>query len=268
MIFLYGLAPSTLSGQARSSCLAAFDDAAGASERARLAQFRREQDRQSYRLTQGFLRLVLAREVGRDPESLVFTTAPGGKPICLEGPFFNVSHAPDRTMVAISHGLDVGVDIEVVLADGGDIHSVPMAVAEEDRRVLPLLSDRGDHGETLLWSIKEAALKLTGEVMVDPGHVAVRCGRNGTFRVGPSRAATAPIHDTFVRQFWLDENHVISLATFEPVSVSQITVMPDCWHGPPGPNIAIGRSDLPAALPVPAFKKTETFPPCPTRSAA
>lgn len=252
MIFLYGLAPSTLSGQERSSCLAAFDNAAGASERARLAQFRREQDRLSFRLTHGFLRLVLAREAGRAPESLAFSTAPGGKPICLEGPFFNMSHTADRTMVAVAHGREVGIDIEAVFPDDEDVHSVPMAVAEEDRCVLPLLSGRGAHAETLLWSIKEAALKLTGEVMIDPGHIAVRCGRHGTFRVGPSRAATAPIHDAFVRQFWLDENHVLSLATFEPVSISQITAMPDCWHGPPGPNIASRRSDLRAALPIPA----------------
>ncbi|MBZ6076637.1 4'-phosphopantetheinyl transferase family protein [Microvirga puerhi] len=248
MISVFHFALSTLSGQARSSCLAAFDDAAGASERARVERLGREHDRLLYRLSHGLLRLVLAREAGCAPDELVFATSPAGKPICPGRPFFNMSHAADRVVIAISPNRDVGVDVEIVDA-GSDVGlSASMAVAKEDRIVLPILAEARDQAETMLWSIKEAALKLTGEVMTDPGHMAVRRLRDGSFHVGPSRAATAPLHDVFVRQSWLDSSHVLSLATFEPRSASQIVAMPESWHGPPGPNIS-ARANSSASQP-------------------
>ncbi|MCB8821774.1 4'-phosphopantetheinyl transferase family protein [Microvirga rosea] len=236
MILLSTLALATVSAQAQSAYLAAFD-VAGATERKRAERFGRQLDRLSYQLAHGFLRHVLAQEAGCDPEELRLSVSANGKPICPGGPFFNMSHTADWIAVAVSSSRDVGLDVEAVAATGAQVHRVPMAVAAEDEGVLPLLDRRREQAETMLWSIKEAALKLTGEVMTDPGHMAVRRRRDGLFHVSPSRAARAPFHDAFVRQVRLGDTHVLSLATYEPVPASQITVSPECWHGPPGPNI-------------------------------
>ncbi|MGO4572480.1 4'-phosphopantetheinyl transferase family protein [Microvirga sp. 2TAF3] len=239
MISLYKLTHPTVSGQWRSACLAAFDDAASPLEHARLKRLRRDEDRLAYRLNHGFLRLVLAGEAGCAPGAIAFTTSPRDKPVCLNGLYFNMSHTGNLTVVAVSRETDVGVDVETLVPGQGPNGSVPMAVADEDLYVLPLLSGVCGHAETILWSIKEAALKLTGYVMVEPDHVAVRPLRNGSFRVGTARAATAPIHEAFVHLVRLDEEHVLALATYEPVPDSQVVVIPESWYGPPGPDISL-----------------------------
>jgi Phosphopantetheinyl transferase len=244
MISLSILALGSLTERARSSCLAAFGHGAGAAERARMERLRREEDRLSYRLSHGFLRLVLAAEAGQAPEDFVIMASPNGKPVCPGGPYFNMSHAGDYMVVAMSREREVGVDVEVTPLSQGTAEPVAMAISDEDRPLLPFLAERQDHAETMLWSIKEAALKLTGDVMVDPGHVAVRRAGKGMFRVEPSRAARAPIHDAFVRQIRLDEQHVLSLATYEPVPLSQIAEAPECWRGPPVPNISRRTAQL------------------------
>lgn len=244
MISLSTLALRSLTERARSSCLAAFGHGAGAAERARMGRLRREEDRLSYRISHGFLRLVLAAEAGQAPEGLVIVTSPSGKPVCPGGPHFNMSHAGDYIVVAMSREWEVGVDVEVIPLSQDAAEAVAMAVSDEDRPLLPFLADRQDQAETMLWSIKEAALKLTGDVMVDPGHMAVRQVGKGLFRVEPSRAAKAPTHDAFVRQIRLDEQHVLSLAAYEPTSLSQIAEAPECWRGPPVPNIAVRTAQL------------------------
>ncbi|QFU17484.1 4'-phosphopantetheinyl transferase family protein [Microvirga thermotolerans] len=236
MILLSTLALATLSERGRTTCLAAFEAAAGASERGQAERLRREQDQVSYRVSHGFLRLALASEAGCIPEDIDIRFFPGEKPVCPGGPHFNMSHAGNWVVVAVSRSREVGVDVEALPRDREA--SVPMAVSPEEMPLLPSLADRRDRAETLLWSIKEAALKLTGEVMVEPGHLAVRPAGEGLFRVGPARAATAPVREAFVRQIRLDGEHVLSLATYEAVPLSQIAAIPDCWRGPPGPNIA------------------------------
>jgi len=242
MISLSILALGSLTEQARSSCLAAFEHGAGAAERERISRLRREEDRLSYGLSHGFLRLALAAEAGQAPQDLTIEASPSGKPVCRGGPHFNMSHAGDYIVVAVSREREVGVDVEVLPRSHDATRPVSIAVSEEDLRLLPYLAERRDRAETMLWSIKEAALKLTGDVMVDPGHMAARQIGEGIFRVAPSRAARAPIHDAFVRQIRLDEHHVLSLATYESVALSQIAEAPACWRGPPVPNIAM-RTD-------------------------
>lgn len=61
------------------------------------------------------LRRILGAYTGTDPASLRFGTVGEGKPqlapLATDSPFFNLSHAEDRWLLAVST-LDVGVDVE------------------------------------------------------------------------------------------------------------------------------------------------------------
>ena len=82
-------------------------------ELARAGRFRRERDRNRYIFAHGVLRVILARYLGRTPQSLSFRSGPAGKPRLTRGAVrFNLSHAGDLVLCAVSRTPYVGVDVE------------------------------------------------------------------------------------------------------------------------------------------------------------
>jgi 4'-phosphopantetheinyl transferase len=83
-------------------------------EIARASRFKFEDDRVRWIRARSSLRLVLSRYAGDDPARLGFIYGAHGKPALLPGSDieFNLSHAGDRAMIAISRSVPVGVDIE------------------------------------------------------------------------------------------------------------------------------------------------------------
>jgi hypothetical protein len=55
-----------------------------------------------------------------------------------------------------------------------------------------MLGSNGNDAGIVLWVLKEAALKCTGEVMTDPPHLAVAHVSRNLFRVKSSASAGAP----------------------------------------------------------------------------
>jgi 4'-phosphopantetheinyl transferase len=84
-------------------------------ERARAGRFVFEPDRRRYISAHAAVRRVLGRCLDRAPESLRFTAEPRGKPRLVDGAAdlrFNLSHAGERALLAVTCGLEIGVDIE------------------------------------------------------------------------------------------------------------------------------------------------------------
>lgn len=85
-------------------------------ERHRAQQFRHQLDRNRYVVSRGALRQILAQYLQRSPEGLQFTYGPHGKPelagVDQTRVRFNVSHAADWAICAISCDRTVGVDLE------------------------------------------------------------------------------------------------------------------------------------------------------------
>jgi 4'-phosphopantetheinyl transferase len=84
-------------------------------ERERADRFIFERDRRRFVGAHVSLRVTLGAYLNQTPESLRFTTNTHGKPQIAERPVdlrFNLSHAGDRALVAVSLDHDVGVDIE------------------------------------------------------------------------------------------------------------------------------------------------------------
>jgi 4'-phosphopantetheinyl transferase len=83
-------------------------------EKVRANRFKFEEDRIRWTRARSSLRVILSRYAGDDPVRLAFVYGEHGKPALL--PFsaiqFNLSHAGDWAMVAVTRSIPVGVDIE------------------------------------------------------------------------------------------------------------------------------------------------------------
>ena len=93
-----------------AACYAALDTV----ERERADRYRVVGERVRYVITRATLRHLLSAQVGVPAASLQFTTVRNGRPTLVGYPAlsFNVSHAGDHALIAMSHHRVVGVDIE------------------------------------------------------------------------------------------------------------------------------------------------------------
>ncbi|MDF0665455.1 MAG: 4'-phosphopantetheinyl transferase superfamily protein [Nitrospira sp.] len=138
-------------------------------ERHRAARLIREDIRQRYVLAHGGLRAVLSRYLGVDADVIALNRNATGKPFLTKelrdrSPItFNLSHAHDRALIAISKGQEVGVDLEFVRADievanlskrffTPSEHTAIMEASEERRATIFFR----------YWVAKEALLKAQG----------------------------------------------------------------------------------------------------------
>jgi 4'-phosphopantetheinyl transferase len=136
------------------------------SERSRCAQILRRDHRRRVTLARAAVRIVLARYLAADPAQLVFETNIAGKPSLpgAGGPLqFNLSHAGDLALVAITARASVGVDVE--RADRAASATLRRrALADDELRGIEAL-DGAARDEAFMrhWTAKEAFLKATGE---------------------------------------------------------------------------------------------------------
>ncbi len=86
-------------------------------EQARASRFRFERDRRSYRVSHACKRYVLSHYLDLDPAELVFSAGEWGKPrlsgsAAESGWEFNLSHSKGVTLIGVSRGTEIGVDVE------------------------------------------------------------------------------------------------------------------------------------------------------------
>ena len=148
-------------------------------ERARAARFTVEHPRQVFITARAALRRALGTRLGLHPAAFVFSLGPHGKPR-LDPPSllrFNLSHSGNTIVIALTEGIELGVDVEELDRDtpterlarrfftGAEAKAVEQAPEADRNRVF-----------FHCWTAKEAVLKATGsgltvpvrEVEVDP----------------------------------------------------------------------------------------------------
>jgi len=142
-------------------------------ERERAARFVFERDRRRYINAHAQLRIILGRCLERPPESLRFASTSHGKPYLAEGARkevqFNLSHAGERALVAITVGRKVGVDIEQEcqlhdLADMAHRFFAPAEIAA--LRALPVAEQTAAFFRC--WTRKESFVKALGDGLSYP----------------------------------------------------------------------------------------------------
>lgn len=155
------------------------------------------------------VRTVLGDRLGVAPQDLRFRrlcptcgSRQHGKPTLADHPriAFSLSYTDTLAVVAVTEGVEVGVDVEHVSeADFGGFARVTLAQDEVD-------AFEGLHGPDLLcaraqvWSRKEAILKATGHgLVVDPTEVVVSAPREEPRLVAWRASEAAPevvaLHD-------------------------------------------------------------------------
>lgn len=128
--------------------------------------FRR--DRNHFIVARGTLRTILARYLPLRPADLVFSYSPLGKPAlaleangeCLR---FNVSHAGDFALYAVTDGRRVGIDIEQVVPERAEEGVARLVFSTHENQVLQMLSG-SERVEAFFsyWTLKEAYAKALG----------------------------------------------------------------------------------------------------------
>ena len=138
-------------------------------ERHRAARLVREDTRQRYVLAHGGLRAVLSSYLGVTPDVVALDRSATGKPFLTRelrdrsAITFNLSHAHDRALIAVSQTQEVGIDLEFVrstvevakLSERYFTRSEHMAIMEatEEQRAMRFFR---------YWVAKEALLKAQG----------------------------------------------------------------------------------------------------------
>jgi 4'-phosphopantetheinyl transferase len=181
-----------------------------AEERTRAARFRAPHDRRMATLSRGTRRLVLSEYVAQRPGDLEFVAGPYGKPALRSehAIAFNVSHAGDLVIIAVTRRGPVGVDVERVDAtrDLQGMALVSFSNAEQ-RALAAVAMPQRSAAFHRTWAQKEAFIKWLGlglqcpldgfDVRVDPGYpaalVATRIASSGEMEGVPDQCVLSDL---------------------------------------------------------------------------
>ncbi|MGH9898895.1 MAG: 4'-phosphopantetheinyl transferase family protein [Pyrinomonadaceae bacterium] len=138
-------------------------------ERERAARFHFERDRGHFIVARGLLRAILGRYLNLEPGRLRFVYQLYGKPYLTDesgGGWlrFNVSHAGELALYAISRCREVGVDIEKIRTDIEHRQIARQFFSEREVAAFSSLPEHLQHKAFFLcWTRKEAYIKGIGE---------------------------------------------------------------------------------------------------------
>jgi 4'-phosphopantetheinyl transferase len=165
-------------------------------ERARRFHF--ERDRGHFIAARGILRQILGRYLNTEPHRLNFNYTYYGKPSLTDDSGgeelrFNLSHAGELALYAVSHSRELGVDVEKILPDIEHREIATRFFSETEVAALCALPPRlQQQAFFLCWTRKEAYIKGIGEglslplnsfdVSLAPGEPATLLGVRGDER--------------------------------------------------------------------------------------
>jgi len=146
-------------------------------ERCRARRFYFSADSRSFTAAHAMLRFILGRALELAPARVNFEYGPFGKPFLLDTALrFNAAHSGELALVAVTHGREVGVDIEQVRARP-EMHRIAERVFP--RREFAELESAPAEAKTelffQLWTRNEARLKASGLGLGGARHQAEDC---------------------------------------------------------------------------------------------
>lgn len=148
--------------------LASLERLLSSDEQTRAQQFKFDADRNRFIAGRGLLRTILGSYLEAIPANLRFAYSKRGKPT-LESPaqdtlHFNVAHAKDLILIAVTRACAVGIDVEWIrpMNDAEDI-AARFFSPRETAKLMALPKDQRTPAFFNLWTRKEAWLKATGD---------------------------------------------------------------------------------------------------------
>lgn len=186
-----------------------------ADERSQSQRYRFETDRIRHLAGRALIRALLTLRFTCSPQNIPIAKGPNGKPF-LKGETrfqetyeFNIAHAQNVVMVALSLHWPVGIDVEP-LSRGKDVVALAEQVLtrSERKRWEALPKPKQDRFFIHIWTCKEAFLKATGEGLSRPPKT-VECSfcENAVEGIGgaentPETSSTSPSKQEGQKDFW------------------------------------------------------------------
>lgn len=181
-----------------------------AEEQERLAGLRRDSVRKVFLASRALLRTTLAARFGCEPAALRFNRDRNGKPQLLEPAThwqFNLSHAGDWAVLAVTNAGAIGIDVEVHERRNNLAGIARRFYTPQENIALQSLSETEWNRRFFeLWTLKEAYVKalgrgiataLAGTDIEYTGHASVRLHLSGGARCeGGVRCWHYPLTDT------------------------------------------------------------------------
>ena len=142
-----------------------FEELLSSHERMRAKSFHSRRDAESFAISHGLLRIVLASYANVSPERLEFAISAAGKPsVCSPKEAvslkFSLSHSEDIALIAISRDVEIGVDIEFIRDDFEFAPVLESIAAKINAADLQAVDDPPTFYR--LWTRLEAATKAYG----------------------------------------------------------------------------------------------------------
>ena len=138
-------------------------------EAERFHSFRSHQRALRFLTGRNFTRRVLAGYLGTDPAELVFEEGQNGRPALARprtaGVSFSLSHASDRTVLAISSGSTIGVDLEPVSRAKKAWRISQNFFPASERRDVAEAEDSAALHALMHWCLKESIAKARGDTV-------------------------------------------------------------------------------------------------------
>lgn len=137
-------------------------------EQERANKFHYDKNRETYITSHSILRLILAQRLNVNPLDISFQNGINNKP-GLEGDpiYFNLTHTGEAFAFAVSRDLKVGIDLEEI-NQNIDIHPITDSFFSIKEREYIFKSETETKNRFfLLWTRKEALLKLLGTGLID-----------------------------------------------------------------------------------------------------
>jgi phosphopantetheinyl transferase len=128
----------------------------------------------------------------------------------------SISHlrkaTPAFSVMAVANEPQIGVDMEFWPSES-DTDFLASIAANEDSTLIKRIAALGRDPATFLWVAKEAALKASGEVMLDPRNISVELSPNGHLCAATSARASAPVAQAHIRiwRFEVRDSNSVSL---------------------------------------------------------
>lgn len=150
-----------------SETLAACHALLSPQEKQRAGSFLAQPARDVFIQVRALLRLMLGRQLDRDPDEVQFDYGQFLKPVLADNTrdiHFNVAHSGDHALIAISHGAEVGVDIEH-MRHRNDLAGLAAQILSpsEARRWECLNDGMRSRAFFYAWTAKEAVSKAVGQ---------------------------------------------------------------------------------------------------------
>jgi 4'-phosphopantetheinyl transferase len=148
--------------------LRALDGVLSSDERARAGRFVVPLHGKRFVAARGILRTILARSMGMEPAAIGFSYGPRGKPFLSPAARrdeirFNMSHAADRALIAVTKGREIGVDIESIGERPFEAEVVRRFFSPREGVALRSKPEAARAGMfATFWARKEACLKASG----------------------------------------------------------------------------------------------------------